>query len=122
VAVVACLLDNVELSFLFVPLLIWGVVFYVAFTLIRRALAGERLTEPHRGHLYQVAHRSGLPAVAIALIHWGFAGFGGICALLFLAAPAPTKPFVPLLALLPQLCWLGFVARHARRTGIMRWG
>ena len=60
-AVVASRFDNVELSFLIVPMLLSGVLFDVAFTLIRRALAGERLTEPHRGHLYQVAQRSGLP-------------------------------------------------------------
>ena len=45
--------DNVELSFLIVPMLLSGVLFDVAFTLLRRALTGERLTEPHRGHLYQ---------------------------------------------------------------------
>jgi UDP-GlcNAc:undecaprenyl-phosphate GlcNAc-1-phosphate transferase len=117
-AVVASRLDNVELSFLIVPMLLSGVLFDVAFTLIRRAIAGERLTEPHRGHLYQVAHRSGLPAVTVALVHWGFAGFGGLCALLFLAAPAPAKPFIPLLALPPQLCWLGFVTHRARQAGI----
>ena len=113
-AVVASRFDNVELSFLIVPMLLSGVLFDVAFTLVRRALAGERLTEPHRGHLYQVAQRSGLPAAAVTLVHWGFAGFGGICALLFLAAPTPAKPFVPLLTLPPQLCWLGFVA-HSRQ-------
>ena len=114
--------DNVELSFLIVPMLLSGVLFDVAFTLVRRALAGERLTEPHRGHLYQVAHRSGLPAVTVTLVHWGFAGFGGLCALLFLAAPTAAKPFIPLLTLLPQLCWLGYVAHRARRAGFARWG
>jgi UDP-GlcNAc:undecaprenyl-phosphate/decaprenyl-phosphate GlcNAc-1-phosphate transferase len=69
-----------------------------------------------------VAQRSGLPAVAVTLMHWGFAGFGGICALLFLAAPTPIKPFVPLLTLPPQLCWLGIVAHRARRGGVARWG
>ena len=121
-AVVASRLDNVELSFLIVPMRLSGVLFDVAFTLARRAFAGEQLTEPHRGHLYQVAQRSGLPAVAVALVHWAFAGFGGICALLFLAAPTPAKPFVPLLTLLPQLCWLGFVAHRARQAGVTRWG
>jgi UDP-GlcNAc:undecaprenyl-phosphate GlcNAc-1-phosphate transferase len=121
-AVVASRLDNVELSFLIVPLLLSGALFDVAFTLVRRALAGERLTEPHRGHLYQVAQRSGVPAVAVSLLHWGFAVFGGVSALLFLAAPTPVKPFIPLLTLPPQLCWLGFVARRARRAGVARWG
>ena len=121
-AVVASRFDNVELSFLIVPMLLSGVLFDVAFTLVRRTVAGERLTEPHRGHLYQVAHRSGLSAAAVTLVHWGFAGFGGICSLLFLAAPTPAKPFVPLLTLPPQLCWLGFVASRAKDSGIPRWG
>jgi len=121
-AVVASRFDNVELSFLIVPMLLSGVLFDVAFTLVRRMVAGERLTEPHRGHLYQVAHRSGMPAAAVTLVHWGFAGFGGICSLLFLVAPTPAKPFVPLLTLPLQLCWLGFVASRAKNSGIPRWG
>ena len=48
------------------------------------AWPGERLTQPHRGHLYQVAQRSGVPAVTVTLIHWGFAVFGGLCCLVFL--------------------------------------
>ena len=121
-AVVASRFDGVELSFLIVPMLLSGVLFDVAFTLARRALAGERLTEPHRGHLYQVAQRSGVPAVAVALVHWGFAVYGGGCAILFLMAPSSAKPMIPLLTLLPQFCWLGFVTRSARRAGLTRWG
>ena len=71
-AVVASRFDGVELSFLIVPMLLSGVLFDVAFTLIRRAFSGERLTEPHRGHLYQVAQRSGVPATDVTLVHWGF--------------------------------------------------
>ena len=58
-AVVASRFDGVELSFLLVPMLLSGVLFDVAFTLVRRALQREAVTEPHRGHLYQVAQRSG---------------------------------------------------------------
>jgi UDP-GlcNAc:undecaprenyl-phosphate GlcNAc-1-phosphate transferase len=121
-AVVASRFEGVELSFLIVPMLLSGVLFDVAFTLVRRAHDRERLTEPHRGHLYQVAQRSGVPATAVTLVHWGFAGFGGLCALVFLAAPSPAKPYVPLLTLLPQLAWLRFVVGRARRAGLTRWG
>jgi UDP-GlcNAc:undecaprenyl-phosphate GlcNAc-1-phosphate transferase len=121
-AVVASRLGNVELSFLIVPMLLSGVLFDVAFTLVRRAFGGERLTEPHRGHLYQVAQRSGVPARRVTLVHWTFAVFGGACTLLFLAAPPPAKPLIPLLTLPPQLAWLGFVSHQARRAGIRRWG
>ena len=94
----------------------------MAFTLARRALDGERLTEAHRGHLYQVAHRSGVPAVAVTLVHWGFAIYGGTCCLVFIAAPSSVKPLVPLLTLLPQALWLGYVVHRARSAGLRRWG
>jgi UDP-GlcNAc:undecaprenyl-phosphate GlcNAc-1-phosphate transferase len=121
-AVVASRFDNVELSFLIVPMLLSGVLFDVAFTLVRRALDGERLTDPHRGHLYQVAQRSGVPAVSVTLVHWAFALFGGLCSLLFLAVPSAAKPYVPLLTLLPQFAWLGFIVARAERAGLQRWG
>jgi UDP-GlcNAc:undecaprenyl-phosphate/decaprenyl-phosphate GlcNAc-1-phosphate transferase len=121
-AVVASRFDGIELSFLIVPMLLSGVLFDVAFTLIRRACVGEPLTEPHRGHLYQVAQRSGVPAANVTLVHWGFAIFGGVCAIVFVAAPVPAKPFVPLLTVPPQLYWLGFVVNRAHRAGLARWG
>ena len=121
-AVVASRFQGVELSFLLMPMLLSGVLFDVAFTLARRALAGERLTQPHRGHLYQVAHRTGVRAEAVTLVHWGFAVFGGLCCLIFIVAPSPAKPFVPFLTLLPQAAWLFYVTTRARTAGLARWG
>jgi UDP-GlcNAc:undecaprenyl-phosphate GlcNAc-1-phosphate transferase len=121
-AVVASRLDGVELSFLIVPMLLSGVLFDVAFTLVRRALAGERLTEPHRGHLYQVAQRSGVSSVTVALVYWGFTITGGIAALIFLAVPSPDKPFIPFVPLLPELVWLGLVIRWSHAARLQRWG
>ncbi len=120
-AVAASRFEGVELSFLLVPMLLSGVLFDVAFTLARRLLAGERITQAHRGHLYQVAVRAGVPAWAVSLVHAGFAGFAGLVALGFIAAPVAAKPFVPLLTLGPQLVWLRLVVRRARRAGIGRW-
>ena len=121
-AVVASRFDGVELSFLLMPMLLSGVLFDVGFTLARRLLAGEPVTRPHRGHLYQVAQRSGLPAVTVTLIHWGFVIFGGACCLLFIALPSPMKPPVPFITLVPQLIWVGYVARRANAAGLGRWG
>ncbi len=120
--VAAARFDRVDLSFVLVPMLLAGVLFDVAFTLARRFVAGEAITRPHRGHLYQVAHRGGVPATHVAIIHWGFAAFGGVCGLVFAAAPGALKPLIPLLVLLVQLGWLGWVARRARRAGVGRWG
>jgi UDP-GlcNAc:undecaprenyl-phosphate/decaprenyl-phosphate GlcNAc-1-phosphate transferase len=121
-AVVASRFDGVELSFLLVPMLLSGVLFDVAFTVVRRSLAGEAVTQPHRGHLYQVAQRSGLSAVTVTLVHWGFAVFGGTCCLLFIATPSAYKPEVPFITVLPQLGWLWVVTYRARRAGLSRWG
>lgn len=119
--VAAARFERVELSFLIVPMLLAGVLFDVLFTLIRRALAGERLTEAHRGHLYQVAQRSGVPTRAIAIVHWGFAALGGIVCLWFVSAPPDVKPLLPPLLLLPQAAWVAFVASRARAARIGRW-
>jgi UDP-GlcNAc:undecaprenyl-phosphate GlcNAc-1-phosphate transferase len=121
-AVVASRFDGVALSFLLMPMLLSGVLFDVAFTLVRRQLQGEAITQPHRGHLYQVAHRSGVPAVTVALVHWGFAVFGGACCLLFIAVPSAYKPPVPFITVLPQLAWIWFVLHRARLAGLRRWG
>ncbi len=112
---------RVELSLLLVPMLLSGVLFDTGFTLLRRLLAGERVTEAHRGHLYQVAHRSGMPAWAVTLVEWAMAAWGAGCCLLFLRTPEALKPLVPLLVLPPQLAWLAWVAARARRRGLGRW-
>jgi UDP-GlcNAc:undecaprenyl-phosphate/decaprenyl-phosphate GlcNAc-1-phosphate transferase len=120
--VVASRFDGAELSFLLVPMLLSGVLYDVAFTLVRRSMARERVTQPHRGHLYQVAHRAGVPAEAVAVIHWGFAAFGGACCVWFIAAPTALKPVIPFATLVPQLAWTWFVTTRAHRAGLERWG
>jgi UDP-GlcNAc:undecaprenyl-phosphate GlcNAc-1-phosphate transferase len=119
--VIASRFNGVELSLLLVPMLLSGVLFDVAFTLARRLFDGERLTAAHRGHLYQVAERAGVPGPMVAFMHWGFAAYGGLCCLLFMAVPSPSKPFVPLLTLVPQIGWLWFVTSRAQAAGITRW-
>ncbi len=119
--VAAARFERIEMSFLLVPCLLSGVLFDVAFTLLRRALAGQRLTEAHRGHLYQVAQRAGMDARLVAALYWAFAALGGVMCLAFVAAPSSIKPLLPPLLLLPQLAWLGVVALRARRAGIGRW-
>ena len=119
--VAAARFGTIEMSFLLVPLLLSGVLYDVALTLVRRGLAGDRLTEAHRGHLYQVAHRAGMNAAAIALVHWGFAAIGGIAAIGFVHASPAAKPVIAIAPLLPQLIWTIWVVRLARNAQIGRW-
>jgi UDP-GlcNAc:undecaprenyl-phosphate GlcNAc-1-phosphate transferase len=117
-AVAASRFDGQQLSFLIVPLLMFGLLFDAAFTLARRAAMGERLAEGHRTHLYQLAQRSGVPVRAVAGVHWGFAAFHAALAALFLAMAPGSKPLIVLPAIAVQLAWLAYVALRMRRAGI----
>jgi UDP-GlcNAc:undecaprenyl-phosphate GlcNAc-1-phosphate transferase len=119
--IAAARFSGVEMSFLLVPMLLFGVLFDVAFTLARRLLAGERVTQAHRGHLYQVAQRAGMDARVVAMIHWGFAAYGGLVAVAFVHASGGMKALLPLLVLPPQIVWAGLVIRRARRVRLGAW-
>jgi UDP-GlcNAc:undecaprenyl-phosphate GlcNAc-1-phosphate transferase len=120
-AVAAGRFEAVELSIALVPMLLFGVLFDVVFTLVRRAVAGDRLMEGHRSHLYQIAHRSGMPAVWVTVVYWGFAVWGGACCLGLTHAAAVWKPLWVVMVVPPQLAWLAWVLRRARRAGLARW-
>jgi UDP-GlcNAc:undecaprenyl-phosphate GlcNAc-1-phosphate transferase len=117
-AVAAARFDTQQLSFLIVPLLLFGLLFDTGFTLLRRAAMGERLAAPHRTHLYQLAQRAGWPAPRVAALHWGFVLFHAGLAALFLQLWPGAKPLVVLPALAVQLLWLRHVARLMRRAGL----
>lgn len=116
-AVAAAGLESSQVSFLIVPLLLFGLLWDAAFTLARRALMGEAVAEPHRSHLYQVATETGLSVWQVVATHWGFALFHAGLAFLFLRLGPELKPYVVLPALAVQLGWTGYVLARMRRTG-----
>jgi len=97
------------------PMLLSGLLLDVGLTLARRAVAGARLTEPHREHFYQLAQRAGFSPVAVAAAHWGFSCWGGICWLLLDTSAAAA---VPLLLAAPLLAWTVLVRARTVRAGI----
>ncbi len=119
--IAAARFEVAPLSFLLVPLLLSGVLYDVTFTLIRRILAGENIARAHNGHLYQVVRRAGLDARIVALLHWAFAGIGGLAAIAFLAVPSLWKLPVVLAPVLVQLGWTAYVVHRASASGLERW-
>ncbi len=117
-AVAASRFDAMQVSFLIVPLLLFGLLFDATFTLGRRTLMGEKLAAGHRTHLYQLAERTGMGVRVVAGVHWGFALFHAGLALLFLDLSPGAKPLVVAPALVVQLGWLAVVAWRVRRVGI----
>ncbi|GAN81226.1 glycosyltransferase family 4 protein [Acidocella aminolytica] len=119
--IAAARFEQVQLSFLLVPFLLSGVLYDVSFTLVRRLLAGENIARAHNGHLYQVVRRAGMNAETVAIIHWLFAGLGGLTAIAFISTPSMPRLWIGLVPLLVQAVWTFYVAARARRAGLGRW-
>jgi len=92
----------------FAPALFLTFAFDVALTLARRALRGERLTEAHRDHLYQLLLRLGWPHGRVSGTYAAAALLNGAVALSGSAAA-----FAALLAAHAAFAWLVLAA--ARR-------
>ena len=117
-AVAAARFDATQISFLIVPLLLLSLLFDAGFTLLRRTLAGERVSAPHRSHLYQMAVRTGASPARVAAAHAGFTVFHAVLAAAFINLPPAAKPLVLLPALAVQLAWAGWVLARMRRAGV----
>lgn len=105
-----------ELNLILVPSMLSAILFDVTFTLLRRAHLGQKLTEAHRGHLYQLAVRSGIPAPAVTFIYWMFAIWGGL-----VAVRAHTITVVALAIVIPLIVWTLIVIRRGRHTVSRPW-
>jgi UDP-GlcNAc:undecaprenyl-phosphate GlcNAc-1-phosphate transferase len=113
---------------LVVPLALLPMLADVAFTLVRRARAGARLTQAHRGHLYQIANRAGMDAWRVTLVYWGMAAWGGALGLAAAKWPVaaalgvvPVTAVATILAAAPFGVWAIWVARRALRAGLTVW-
>ncbi len=108
-------------SLLAVPAMLSGIIFDVLFTLGRRLVNGDRLTQAHRSHLYQIAHRAGRPASLVSPAYWLFTIWGGVWALTYAASNGmPTAGQITLL-FAPEIAWLGLTVLWSSRAHINRW-
>ncbi len=103
------------------PALLAGLLFDVAFTLLRRMRAGDALTEAHRSHLYQVANRAGMPAAVVSIVEWGFVAWGAVVCTMLSTVSAGWQLPTLLLVLPPQVAWLTYVVRRARGARLTPW-
>ncbi|GBR23171.1 undecaprenyl-phosphate alpha-N-acetylglucosaminephosphotransferase [Acetobacter orleanensis NRIC 0473] len=104
------------------PCLLFPLIYDVLFTLARRKLAGQSLVQAHRGHLYQVLHRTGVSPALITLAEWAYVVWG--CGVAFWVAPMAFLPGLACavaLLLAPQLLWTRFAALQARRHPVGPW-
>jgi UDP-GlcNAc:undecaprenyl-phosphate GlcNAc-1-phosphate transferase len=97
------------------PLSLAPMLMDVAFTLCRRLAAGATLTQAHRGHLYQLAQRAGVPAWLISVIYWVMSGWGGWCGMRWQADQHAAWLAA---AILPFPLWGFYAVLKARKAGL----
>ncbi len=85
-------------------LAIWPFLFDATFTIVQRLRRGERLTEAHRGHLYQRLVIAGASHATVSTVYAGFAFTGGAAALLLAYDPRAGMLALPAIPL--QALWL----------------
>lgn len=104
------------------PALLFPLIYDVAFTLVRRKYMGDSLIQAHRGHLYQILHRSAVPVPAVSMLEWSMTIWGG--AIACLVAPA-TNVWGSIsgitLLMLPQLAWTALAVLRAHKQQVGRW-
>jgi len=110
-AIIAARYDQSHTSFLVMPLLLFNFIFDTTFTLARRLLAGQRLTEAHRDHLYQRFNQLGYSHRTVSLVHYGMGLGQGIGAYVMVHISGSERLFVFLPFLGMQIAYAVWVMR-----------
>ena len=118
-AVIAAEIDASRTSFLVVPLLFFNFIFDTIFTFCRRAMRGEKLTQAHRTHLYQLLNQLGLSHVQISLFHICVTVAQGVGALILIGYGPDKRMLVFLPFLGFQIIYTAVIIAFARKRGII---
>lgn len=118
-AIVAARYDHSHTSFFVMPLLLFNFIYDTAFTFFRRFLNGEKVTEPHRTHLYQLFQRLGYSHGAVSCFHYGLCFLQGLAAVWMVNIPDGRRVllFVPFLVI--QVVYSCIILRSGEKAGLL---
>jgi len=118
-AVIAGKFDASHTSYMVMVLLFFHYIWDTAYTFIRRLRNGERVTDAHRSHLYQLMNLLGLSHAQVTLIYLSIGVLQGFGALVVINLDGSLRMlvFLPFLAL--QIGLTITVTRCARHKGLI---
>ncbi|MBL4613539.1 MAG: undecaprenyl/decaprenyl-phosphate alpha-N-acetylglucosaminyl 1-phosphate transferase [Magnetovibrio sp.] len=118
-AVMAGRFDDSHVSFYVMPLLFFHFIWDTAFTFVRRLRAGERVTQAHRGHLYQLMNRLGLSHARVSTMYLSMGALQGAGALVLVNIDGGYRVLVFVPFVVFQLLLTKAVMRRARAAGLV---
>lgn len=118
-AIIGARYDASHTSLMVTPLLLFTFIYDTSTTFLRRLLAGERVTEAHRTHLYQLCHRLGASDRTVALGHYAATVGLGLLAIWMVGIGGSARAGVFLPVLGAHLVYSAIVLRRARKAGLL---
>lgn len=118
-AIMAGRFDASHVSFFVMPMLFFHYIWDTAYTLIRRIRAGERVTDAHRSHVYQLMNRLGLSHARVSGIYLLIGGLQGLGALVLVNVDGGLRVMVFLPFIVLQVAMTLVVVRRARAAGFI---
>jgi UDP-GlcNAc:undecaprenyl-phosphate GlcNAc-1-phosphate transferase len=99
-------------------LLVFNLLFDVAFTVIRRFLRGDNVMQAHRSHLFQLMNRLGHNHLTISLCYLGVTFLQGLLALWALRSQSLLVCPVIILLFAAHLLYAALVMRASKRNNL----
>ena len=117
-AIIAARYDESKTSFLVMPLLMFNFIYDTSFTFIRRLLKGEKVTEAHRTHLYQLLNRSGYSHLEVVLTQYCMVFLQGLGAIWLINIPGNERMLVFVPFLVFQVAYTYAVFQRAKKASV----
>ena len=119
IAIIAARYDQSHTSFMVMPLLLFNFIYDTLFTFVRRLLRGERVTDAHRTHLYQLFNRIGYSHRTVSLFHYGVCILQGMAAIWMVSIPDDQRALVFLPFVLLEFVYSYVVITLARKAELL---
>lgn len=118
-AVMAGRFDESHVSYYVMPLLFFHFIWDTVYTFVRRLRAGERVTEAHRSHLYQLMNRLGLSHARVTSVYLFIGALQGLGAMVLVHVDGAYRLLVFAPFVILQMFWTVAVVRRARQAGLI---
>ena len=118
-SIIATRYDESHVTFFVVPLLLFNIIYDVIFTLVRRRLNGEKLTQAHRTHLYQLMNQIGYSHLEVSLTHYCMAFLQGLGAIWMIQLSESNQLYTFIPFFIFQIIYTTLILRKAKQKKII---